>query len=375
MVQAKRIFPWLLLAVCAVALGWIVLAFYSAILWGVILALLLMPLYLRILHRVHGHQNTAAALALLVVVVMGVVPFVLITTALARQASDIYLLISAGTWKPAAFLRALFERFPDWLTALLTYLGIANGDELLSRADAALVQGSRWIATQTLGIGLSTFDFASSLCIALYLAFFLLRDGDHLSQSVWRTVPLHADQKAELRNRFTAVVRATIKGSLAIAALQGTLGGLAFYYLGVQGALLWSILMAVASLIPVVGTALVWLPVAVYFLLTGDAWKALQLTVYGVVVIGLIDNLVRPVLVGRGARLPDYVVMVTTLGGIAALGLNGFVIGPAIAAMFVAVWHICTAVEPMGEGTARPLPAASRPVPPTAPPPSEPHTL
>ncbi len=109
--------------------------------------------------------------------------------------------------------------------------------------------------------------------------------------------------------------------------------------------MLWAILMAVASLLPVVGTALIWFPVAVYFLLSGHVWKAVQLTAYGVAVIGLIDNLLRPVLVGRNARMPDYVVMITTLGGMAVFGMSGFVIGPAIAAMFMAVWHMFTVPE------------------------------
>jgi predicted PurR-regulated permease PerM len=107
--------------------------------------------------------------------------------------------------------------------------------------------------------------------------------------------------------------------------------------------------MAVASLLPVVGTALIWLPVATYFFLNGEVWKALQLGVYGVAVIGLIDNLLRPALVGRDARLPDYVVMITTLGGMAVFGLNGFVIGPVIAAMFIAVWHMCTVPQVISE--------------------------
>jgi predicted PurR-regulated permease PerM len=220
---------------------------------------------------------------------------------------------------------------------------------LLRRVDAAVSQGSQYIAAQALSIGVNTFSFASSLFITLYLVFFLLRDGDQLSQSAWRALPLASSQKQELRSRFTAVIRATIKGSLMIAVVQGTLGEIAFLYLGIKGSLLWAILMAVASVLPVVGTALIWLPVAAYFFLNGEPWKAMQLVVYGVTVIGLIDNLLRPALVGRDARLPDYVVMITTLGGMAVFGINGFVIGPVIAAMSIAVWHMCTASEAIAQ--------------------------
>jgi predicted PurR-regulated permease PerM len=118
------------------------------------------------------------------------------------------------------------------------------------------------------------------------------------------------------------------------------LGGLAFWFLGVSGALLWAVLMAALSLLPAIGAALVWGPVALYFLVTGALWQGLALTAYGVLVIGLVDNLLRPVLVGKDTRMPDYVVMITTVGGMAIFGINGFVLGPLIAAMFLSAWHI-----------------------------------
>jgi predicted PurR-regulated permease PerM len=125
-----------------------------------------------------------------------------------------------------------------------------------------------------------------------------------------------------------------------VAIAQGALGGLGFWYLGVSGALLWAVLMAFLSLLPAIGAGLVWVPVALYFLITGALWKSVALLAYGVLVIGLVDNLLRPLLIGKETRMPDYIVMITTLGGMAVFGLNGFVLGPVIAAMFIAVWHI-----------------------------------
>ena len=123
-------------------------------------------------------------------------------------------------------------------------------------------------------------------------------------------------------------------------ATQGALGGLAFWVLKVEGALLWAVLMGFLSLLPAVGAALIWLPVALYFLATGAIWQGAALIAYGVMVIGLVDNLLRPILVGKDTGMPDYLVMTTTLGGMVVFGLNGFVIGPAIAAMFIAVWQL-----------------------------------
>jgi predicted PurR-regulated permease PerM len=139
-----------------------------------------------------------------------------------------------------------------------------------------------------------------------------------------------------------------VKGNVVVAIAQGTLGGLAFWFLGVNGALLWAVIMAFLSLLPAIGGGLVWMPVALYFLVTGEVWQGLGLIAYGVLVIGMVDNVLRQILVGKDTKMPDYVVLISTLGGMAVFGLNGFVIGPVIAAMFMAVWDIC--ITARGEG-------------------------
>ena len=134
-----------------------------------------------------------------------------------------------------------------------------------------------------------------------------------------------------------------MKGNIVVAIVQGALGGLIFWVLGIHAPLLWAVLMAFLSLLPAVGTALVWLPVALYFLATGAHWQGLILIAYGVFVIGLVDNVLRPVLVGKDTRMPDYIVLIATLGGMAVFGPNGFVIGPLIAALFIAAWDLFAA--------------------------------
>jgi predicted PurR-regulated permease PerM len=118
-----------------------------------------------------------------------------------------------------------------------------------------------------------------------------------------------------------------------------------FWFLGIQGSLLWGVLMALLSLLPAVGTGLVWAPVAIYFLLTGAIWQGVTLIVFGILAIGLVDNILRPLLVGKDTKMPDYVVLMSTLGGIALFGLNGFVIGPVIAALFIAAWDLFASAE------------------------------
>jgi predicted PurR-regulated permease PerM len=153
-------------------------------------------------------------------------------------------------------------------------------------------------------------------------------------------VPLGEEKRRILMEKFLVVIRATIKGSLIIAIIQGSLGGLVFWALDIRGALLWAVLMGIFSLIPAIGTGFVWVPVALYLFITGDVWQAVVLVLCGVFVISMVDNLVRPILVGRDTRMPDYVVLISTLGGLQLFGINGIVIGPLVAALFIAIWSI-----------------------------------
>ena len=222
----------------------------------------------------------------------------------------------------------------------MTSLGAAQ--ETLS---ASIVKSSQFLAGQAVNIGQSTFDFIVNLCVMLYLLFFLLRDGDALSERIKGVIPLSAEQKNALFRKFTIVIRASVKGDMLVALLQGVLGGLIFWFLGVTTPLLWAVLMAFLSLLPVVGAGLVWFPVAIYSLATGAVWQGVVLIAYGALVIGLVDNVLRPVLVGRDTKMPEYVVLISTLGGIAMFGFNGLVIGPVIAAMFIATWDIFSAAR------------------------------
>jgi predicted PurR-regulated permease PerM len=174
----------------------------------------------------------------------------------------------------------------------------------------------------------------------LYLLFFFFRDGANLSRKIVEMIPLSSRHKHTLLEKLTTVIRATVKGNIVVAAVQGALGGVIFWILGVQGAILWGVLMAFLSLLPAIGAGFVWGPVALYFLATGSIMKRIILIAFGVPVIGLIDNLLRPMLVGKDTRLPDYVVFVSTVGGLELFGLNGFVIGPIIAALFISIWEI-----------------------------------
>lgn len=345
----------LLLAVVSFALGWILLPFYGTLLWSAIIALLFAPLHRRLLLRLRHRRTLAALLTILTAVVMVVVPFALLSVTLAHEAANLYARIQSGESNPVPYLRGLFDALPGWAAALLERFGLVDFDTLQRRLSARLEKGSGFIATQAFSLGQNTFEFAASLLITPYLAFFLIRDGDRIVHAMRRALPLTPAHKQELLNKFGTVIRATVRGNLVVAVIQGALGGLALWFFGVSGALLWAVVMAFLSLLPAIGAALVWLPVAIWFVVTGAIWQGIALAAWGILVIGLVDNVLRPMLVGKSTLMPDYVVMITTLGGLVVFGVNGFVLGPVIAAMFFAVWHLYMTTRQVPTAPSSPL--------------------
>jgi predicted PurR-regulated permease PerM len=330
----------LLLLGVSLAFALILWPFFGAVFWGVILAVLFTPLYQRLAKAMRQKRTLAALATLTIILVMVILPLGLIVLSLVEEASRTYQRMESGELNFGQYFRQVFDALPAWATHLLDNLGLTNLGALQERLSAGLKKGSQVLVAQAINIGQNTVNFVISLCVMLYLLFFFLRDGDTLSKRVKDAVPLGAEEKRALFEKFTVVVRATVKGNILVALLQGALGGLIFWILGIHAALLWAVLMAVLSLLPAVGAALVWLPVGIYFLATGAVGKGVVLILYGVLVISLVDNFVRPFLVGKDIRMPDYVVLISTLGGIAIFGVNGFVLGPLIAAMFMVVWDI-----------------------------------
>ena len=186
---------------------------------------------------------------------------------------------------------------------------------------AGLKSAGQFLGKRALAVGQNTFRFFIDLGLMLYLTFFLLRDGNKLIQMLIRALPLGDDRERMLFNKFAEITRATIKGNLVVAAIQGALGGLIFWFLGIPAAVLWGVVMAVLSLIPAVGASLIWVPVALYLYAVGEIVDAVILTAFGAIVIGLVDNILRPILVGRDTKLPDYLVLFSTLGGLALFGI------------------------------------------------------
>jgi len=341
MLQDKA-FLFLLIAV-TLAFAWILWPFYGAVFWATVLAILFAPLYRRLSERLRQRRTLAALSTLTIILVIVILPSAFITGLLLQEALGLYGRIQSGELSFGRYLQQILDALPAWVSGLLDRFGLASLGAVQEKFAAGLTKGIQFFAGQALNIGQNTLDFVLSFFVMLYLLFFLLRDGGSLARRVRDALPLQEDLQRSLFSKFNVVIRATIKGNIVIAIIQGALGGLIFGILGIQAAVLWGVVMAFLSLLPAIGTALVWLPVAVYLLVTGAVWQGVVLIAYGVLVIGLVDNVLRPILVGKDTKMPDYVVLISTLGGMAIFGFNGFVIGPIIAAMFIAVWDVVAA--------------------------------
>lgn len=342
--RKDRAFLWLLLAVTAL-FAWILWPFFAAVLWAVVFAVLFGRLNRRVTARLGGRPNAGALSTLLLVVVMVIVPLVIVGAMLVQEAAGLYARLKSGEMDFGRYARQVYDALPAWAAAVLDRLGLGDFAAVQQRLSEVLVKGGQLYAGKVIDIGANTFEFVVGLFVMLYLLYFLLRDGDALMRRLRAAIPLRSRDREALIEKFIVVVRATVKGNIVVAILQGALGGLIFWLMDVRGPLLWGVLMAILSLLPAVGTALVWGPVAIYFLATGSVTQGLVLLAYGVLVIGLVDNVVRPILVGKDTKMPDYVVLIATLGGMAVMGVNGFLVGPLVAALFIAAWDIHTRGE------------------------------
>jgi predicted PurR-regulated permease PerM len=342
----------LLIIAISLAFAWILWPFYGAVLWGAVLAIVFAPLYRRLSRSMRQQRNLAALTTVMIVVFIVILPLTLIAASLVQEASGVYEKFQSGELNLASNFQQVVDALPTWVANLLDRFGLTNLAGVQERLSAGLMKGSQFLAAQALNIGQITLELIVRLFVMLYLLFFLLRDGDELFRIIKDAIPLRAEQQRAVFKKFATVIRATVKGTIVVAVVQGALGGLIFWFLGVRAPLLWAVLMAFLSLLPAVGAALVWLPVAIYFVATGAVWQGLVLMAYGVLVIGLVDNLLRPILVGTDTKMPDYVVLISTLGGIEIFGMNGIVLGPMIAAMFIVVWDLFSASRSAQRGHA-----------------------
>jgi len=310
-----------------------------------VLTLLLAGIFAGVLYGLYGRFLTwfqerrllAAACTMVVFVLAVVVPLLAFFGVVVGQAFEISK--SAAPWIEQQIREP--DRVYEWLRNRPGFEYVEPyREEILQRL--ATIAGNvgnffvRGLSAATTG----TVAFFFQFFIFLYALFFFLLDGDRLLRKITYYLPLSTSDEARLVSKFSSVTRATLKGTMVIGVIRGGMAGAGLAVAGVGGAVFWGTVMMVLSVIPGVGTALVWVPAAIYLLAGGKVLAAVLLTVYCALVVGSVDNLLRPRLVGKDTKMPDLMILLGTLGGILLFGVVGFIIGPIIAALFITVWEI-----------------------------------
>lgn len=358
MTETRFRHAFLLLLVIAVSAAFFAMIrmFLLTIVLAALFAGLVYPAYREIVRMFRGRSRLAAVVTLVLLVALVMVPLLMVGGVVANEAvrlnETIRPRLERVLQEPGELERRLrplpgYALIEPYRNQILT-----KGAELASRAGGVVFNA---VSATTIATAVLIFYAA----VLLYTMFFFLTDGPALLRTVLAYLPLAASDKERLLERFVSVTRATLKGTVLIGAAQGTLGGLAFWVVGIDGAILWGTVMTVLSIIPGIGGALVWVPAAIILVGTGQVWHGIGLALFCGLVVGSIDNLLRPVLVGHDIRMHQLLIFFSTLGGLFAFGAMGFILGPVLAALFVTVWGLFGAefrselAEPHGRGPKR----------------------
>ena len=335
----RRNFLALLLIVVTAAFFMMMRRFLIPLLLAAIFAALVSPMYRGLTRRFRGRRRLAAIATLLIVFLVAVIPLSFFTGVLVSEA--IQVSNAAMPWIQQQIAN------PDELLSRLEALPfsdkiVPHQGQILEKAAEVVRDVGTFIVSRLSDVTRGTLTFLVNVVILFYAMFFFLTDGRRLLDSLLNPMPLSASERERIVGRFVTVTRAALASTVVIGLIQGLLGGLAFGIAGVPGAVFWGTVMAVSSMIPGVGPAIVWVPACVYLFAVGRTGVAIGLVIYFALIVSSVDNVLRPRLVGRDTQLPDLLVLLSTLGGLVMFGPVGFILGPVLAALFVTTWDIFT---------------------------------
>lgn len=329
-----------MLAVVSILMVWVAWPFVGPIMWASLAAIMFQPLYRWCLRKMRGKRNLAASLALLIIFVAVLLPALWIGSIVVNEALGVVNTLRASPIDVGEWFETGFAMLPASAQTMIEDNGWTNISFLQERLQNVLGESAGIIAQQAVSIGSGAFSFILSFTVGLYILFFLLRDGSRIGETILHSAPIDREIADRLAGRFLGIVRAVIKGSGVVGLIQGTLGGVMLALAGVPSPLLLGVLMAILALIPAVGTALVWAPAGIWLIVIGEVGAGVFVLGAGFIIISSVDNVLRPILVGRDTGIPDWIILVTTLGGISLAGFSGIVLGPLVAGLFLASWGI-----------------------------------
>lgn len=334
--RIRHVFLLVLVAAISAAFVAMIREFLVTILLAAIFTGVAYPLYRRMLRLLGGRELLASAFTLLILLALVVLPLLTVLGAVANEALQI-----TETIRPRFEQLNQPGQFDRWLRALPLYdrLEPYRG-QILAKAGELVGGTGTFLFAAFSATTLATAVFIFHFFVLLYTMFYFLIDGPRLLRVALEYLPLGDADKQRMLGKFVSVTRATLKGTVLIGAAQGTLGGLAFWAVGIDGALFWGTVMTVLSIIPGIGGALVWVPAAITLVASGELWRGVALAAFCALIVGTIDNVLRPRLVGRDTQMHDLLIFFSTLGGLLLFGAMGFILGPILAALFVTAWDM-----------------------------------
>lgn len=348
----------IVLVIVSLLMAVIAYPFAQPLLWATLAAIMFQPLYRHMLRLMRGRRNSAAGLSLLAIFLVIMLPAAWIGAMVVQQALVLVETLQKQPPDLAALFDQVYTSLPRIAREAIDRAGWADITRVQTRVQELVTESAGLIAGQAVSIGSGALSFFLSFGVALYVMFFLLRDGERIGRTVLCAVPVERSIADRLAERFLGIVRATIKGTGVVAVVQGVLGWIAMMIAGIPSALLFGVVMAIFALIPVIGAGGVWLPVGLWLLITGDSWQGIFMLLTGFFVISSADNVLRPILVGRDTGIPDWIILITTLGGISLVGFSGIVLGPLVAGLFLASWSILREQRDEAEAAQRQEPSA-----------------
>lgn len=331
--------PFLIVMVVVVSVAFLAMirSFLMTVLTAAIFSGLAWPLYARVVRLFGGRRALASAATLLLMLVMVFGPLFTILGLVVNEAmtltNDISPAVQRLIEEPTYLEQALqgmpmYEQIEPYKEQILTSVG-----DLVNAVGGFLVTS---LSSATRG----TVTFVLHFFILLYAMFFFLVDGPRMRDAILAHLPLSDDETQQMKDRFMSVTRATVRGTIVIGIVQGVLAGLAFWIAGIPHALFWTVLMVVLSILPVIGSAIVWVPACIILIATGHVLAGVVLAAFCALIVGSVDNVLRPRLVGHDTRMHDLVILFSTLGGIITFGPIGFIVGPILAGLFITSWEI-----------------------------------
>jgi predicted PurR-regulated permease PerM len=333
----RRFLLFLALAVTAIFL-YMIRGFLIALVLGAVFAGLAHPIYAWMLRRMRNRQTLASISTLLVLLLAIGLPLAAFLGLVAANALEIGQIavpwVQKNVAQPTLLEQRLLERVP-----LLAHLEPYR-ESIVSSLGRFVQRAGGYFFNSLSALTGGTAHFLLSFFILLYAMFFFFIGGSQTLDKILSYLPLPKADKHRLADRFLSVARATIKGTLVIGFVQGALCGAAFWVAGIEGVAFWAVLMFILSVLPGIGAALVWAPAVVYLLVVDRSTAAIALALWCGGIVGTIDNLLRPRLVGGDTEMPDLLILIGTLGGLTLFGAAGLILGPVVAALFITVWEI-----------------------------------